>query len=117
MANTRLIGKKAEDLAVHYLKRNGYRIIQRNYANKIGEIDIVGFENGQLVFIEVKARKTALFGLPMESINTRKQNKLRLVAQSYIKQYGMPKGGCRFDVISIILNKSQPDIQLIKNAF
>jgi len=117
MANTRLIGKKAEDLAVDYLKRKGYRIIKRNYANKIGEIDIIGLESGQLVFIEVKARKTALFGLPMESINTRKQNKLRFVAQSYIKQYGMPKGGCRFDVISIILNKSQPDIQLIKNAF
>lgn len=117
MVNTKLIGKKAEDMAVAYLKRKGYRIIQRNYSNRIGEIDIIGLEGGQLVFIEVKARKNSEYGLPMESVNFKKQLKLRQVAQSYLKQFGMPKGGCRFDVVSIILNEKEPDIELIKNAF
>jgi len=117
MVNSKLIGKKAEDMAVTYLKRKGYRVIERNYSNKIGEIDIIAFEGGQLVFIEVKARKSSAYGLPMESVNYRKQMKLRQVAQSYLKQHEMPEASCRFDVVSIILNENQSDIQLIKNAF
>jgi putative endonuclease len=117
MVNTRSIGKKAEDLAAKYLRKNGYRIIKRNYSLKIGEIDLIGYEAGQLVFIEVKARKNKHFGLPMEYVNLTKQTKLRRVAQSYMKQFGMPKGGCRFDVVSIILNEKETKIDLIKNAF
>lgn len=117
MGNTRLIGKKAEDLAVDYLKKKGYRIIKRNFSLKIGEIDIIGYEAGQLVFIEVKARKNKHYGLPMEYVDIKKQLKLRRVAQSYIKQFGMPKEGCRFDVVSIILNERETSIDLIKNAF
>ena len=117
MLNTRLIGKRAEDVAADYLKKKGYRIIKRNFSNRIGEIDIIAFEDGQLIFIEVKARKNCLYGLPMESVNFRKQKKVRRVAEAYMQQFGMPDSGCRFDVVSIMLNKHKEKIELIKNAF
>ena len=117
MVNTRAIGKRAEDLAADYLINNGYRIIQRNFSNKIGEIDLVGTEGGQLVFIEVKARKNNLFGFPQDSVNKRKQAKLRRVAESYLQQFGMPREGCRFDVVSMLYKNQTVSIELIKNAF
>ena len=66
-----------------------------------------------LVFVEVKYRKTAIFGLPREAVDVRKQQKIRLVASSYINRYGLHDKLCRFDVLEILGDK----ITLIKDCF
>jgi putative endonuclease len=111
------LGKTGEDLAVDYLKNQGFEILERNYKNKIGEIDIIGRESGFLVFIEVKARKGADFGIPFDSIGAKKQKKVALVAAKYIqeKKYF---GDWRIDAVSVLFTKSGklPLIELVRNA-
>ncbi len=109
------LGKKGEGIAVDYLKRNGFKILERNYRTRYGEVDIIAEENGTLVFIEVKTRSTDLFGHPLEAVTKEKQEKIKRLALSYLGkiQREMP---VRFDVISINLESSQ-DIKHIRYAF
>ena len=106
-------GAIGENIAKNYLKASGYRIVTTNFKNKIGEIDIVAYEKDILVFIEVKYRKTTLFGLPREAVDVRKQHKIRLVAMSYINKYRLHEKACRFDVLEILDN----EVTLIKDCF
>ena len=106
-------GDIGENIAKEYLKSEGYRIIKANFKNAIGEIDIIAYDGEILVFIEVKNRKTSKFGLPREAVNFAKQNKIRLVATSYIKKYKLFDKACRFDVLEIL----DDEITLIKEAF
>jgi len=70
------LGNKGEELAIRFLKKNGYRIIGRNYACKMGEMDIIAKEKDILVFIEVKTRTSATFGPPQLAVNPRKQSQM-----------------------------------------
>ena len=106
-------GDIGENIARDYLKSNGYRIVKTNFKNIIGEIDIIAYDGEILVFVEVKYRKTSKFGLPREAVNSAKQNKIRLVATSYIKKYKLFDKICRFDVLEIL----DDEITLIKEAF
>ena len=111
-------GKKSEDLAVTYLRRVGYKIITRNYRTKIGEIDIIGKDNGFISFIEVRSSRGNSYIPAIETIGNRKQNQIARVALSYIKRYGLKEGSCRFDVVIVEdVNTPSPKIRLIKNAF
>lgn len=107
------VGVNAEKKAVEYLKKQHYKIIETNYSCKIGEIDIVAYDKKTLVFVEVKYRDTAYFGLPREAVNSYKQHKIRLVASSYINSKALHDKECRFDVVDILGN----EITLIKNCF
>lgn len=80
------LGSKGEDLAVRFLKRKGYRIIERNYKTPIGEIDIIAQDGGTLVFIEVKTRTSASFGYPFEAVDRKKRQKLKNLALLYLKK-------------------------------
>ena len=116
MNNKRLnkvLGNIGEEVAKNYLKRQGYKIIQTNFKNKIGEIDIVAYDKDILVFVEVKYRKTSIFGLPREAVDNRKQQKIRAVAMGYINKYKLHDTPCRFDVLEILDN----EITLIKDCF
>lgn len=111
------LGKKGEALACLFLKRKGYRIIERNYKNLIGEIDIIAIDGDYLVFVEVKTRMSRAFGDPLEAINLHKQNKIRQVAMKYLQQKNMlEKSLCRFDVIAVMGDDIE-EIRHIKNAF
>jgi len=110
-------GKESESLAVRYLKKNGYKILEQNYRNKIGEIDIIAKEKGTLVFVEVKARKTHVFGNPKWAVTPKKQRKISMVALYYLKTTRQTHVKARFDVISLSLTKDNPQIEIIKNAF
>ena len=110
-------GKESESLAVRYLKKNGYKIIEHNYRNKIGEIDIIAKEKGTLVFVEVKARKTHVFGNPKWAVTPKKQRKISMVALYYLKATKQTHVKARFDVVSLSLAKDNPKIEIIKNAF
>lgn len=106
-------GDIGENIAKEYLKSKGYRIIKANFKNAIGEIDIIAYDGEILVFVEVKYRKNSMFGLPREAVNLAKQNKIKLVATSYIKKYKLFDKACRFDVLEIL----DDEITLIKEAF
>lgn len=118
-------GKKSESVAVNYLKKQGYRIIELNYRTKLGEIDIIAKQKGTLVFIEVKARKSNRFGRPELAVTPKKQRKISMVALYYLKSTKQSNAKARFDVVAInsvnsvnsVKAKEGPSIKLIKNAF
>ena len=106
-------GKKSEKLACDYLKKKKYKILEINYTNIIGEIDIIAKDKRAIVFVEVKFRQSAEFGMPMEAVDLRKQDKIRRVALLYLQQNSLFDEEIRFDVISILNN----EITHIENAF
>lgn len=107
-------GAKGEELAAKFLKEKNFKILERNYSNKIGEIDIIAEDKGVLVFVEVKARETLQYGRPAEAVDFRKQQKLRGVAQVYLMSKNKIDCDCRFDVVEILGDKI---LSHIANAF
>jgi putative endonuclease len=110
-------GRLGEKAAVDFLKNNGYKIIRRNYKNKLGEIDIIAQEKDVLVFIEVKSRRTTTYGLPQEAVHSFKQGQMGKVALYYLKENNLLEKRARFDIISITNINESPQINLIRNAF
>lgn len=110
-------GKESESLAARHLKKNGYKILERNYRNELGEIDIIAKEKGVLVFVEVKAGKTPFYGNPKWAVTPKKQRKISMVALYYLKTTKQIQVKARFDVVAVTLTKENPRIEIIKNAF
>ncbi len=109
-------GRRGEDIACGYLKKNGYKILEKNFNCRQGEIDIIANDrNGVLCFVEVKARSSIVFGLPEESVTHTKQQKLVAAAYIYIENKMSNDDAMRFDVVSVDLTNNQ--VRLIKNAF
>ncbi len=98
------IGKLGEDFAVTYLQEKGYKIIERNFRKRYGEIDIISTKDGILVFVEVKTRKSSRFGTPLESITPWKLRELIHTAQLYAMANPRLPKSLRIDAISILLN-------------
>lgn len=116
--NRQQTGKFGEQHAAVFLKQNGYTVIERNYRQRCGEIDIIAKDGETLVFIEVKTRRTTGFGSPFEAITTRKKRQIARTAQDYLCRKKLTNKPARFDVIGIVLLKEQkPHIEIIKNAF
>ena len=111
------IGKKGETVAVHYLKKQGYRIIEQNYRSKAGEIDIIAREKQSLVFVEVKTRSSRSFGSPKWAITPKKQKAISMAALYYLKMTHQNDVNARFDVVSILLQGEDTQIELVRNAF
>ena len=99
------------------MKRSGYRILEQNYRNKIGEIDIIAQDGDTLVFVEVKARRTNKFGNPKWAVTPTKQRKISMVALAYLKTFNKGDAKARFDVVSIQTGGETPQIEIVKNAF
>ncbi|MHB8154566.1 MAG: YraN family protein [Candidatus Omnitrophota bacterium] len=110
-------GKAAEDAAVKFLKAKGYKILERNYKNKFGEIDIIAQQNGVICFVEVKARHSLVLGSPQEAVNSSKQRQISRVAVYYLKSKKLLERPARFDVLALLYVNSQPEISLITDAF
>jgi len=118
MLNSRQkFGEKSESIAVNYLKKQGYKIIEQNYRTKLGEIDIIAKEKDIIVFIEVKSRKSKNFGNPKWAVTPKKQRTISMVALQYLKTTMQSNVKARFDVVSIISSNDNPSIEIIKNAF
>jgi putative endonuclease len=110
-------GKKSESLAAKHLKKHGYRILEQNYCTKLGEIDIIAIDKGTIVFVEVKARRSYLFGHPKFAVTPKKQRKISMVALCYLKETKQDNAKARFDVVAVSSIKDKPDIEIVKNAF
>ena len=105
-------------MAADYLKKKGFRIIERNYKQKCGEIDIIAMKDKTLVFIEVKTRKSSTFGSPFDAITIRKQHQIAKTAQDYLCRKNLYDKPARFDVVGVtMLPEKQPKIEIIHNAF
>lgn len=111
------LGRKGEELAVRFLRRRKYRILERNYRVRSGEVDIIARDGPTLVFIEVKTRASDGYALPIESVGFPKQQKLRRLAEYYLAGHDFPDCDVRFDVISIVGTAGSPRIEHIPNAF
>ncbi|NIA04938.1 MAG: YraN family protein [Proteobacteria bacterium] len=111
-------GRAGEDVAAAFLLGRGYRIIARNYRRRFGEIDIIAEDGAVLVFVEVKARKTARFGNPFEAVDRRKQRQISRVALDYITRHKEENRPARFDVVAVELKEGAPPrVEMIKDAF
>ncbi len=110
---------KGENLAKRLLKKNGYKILKRNYVSKNGEIDIVAYDRGAIVFVEVKTRLSESFGTPELAITNEKRSKIIRTALNYLITNKIEEMDYRFDVVSILFKKDSknPYIKLLKDAF
>ena len=111
------LGKKGEEIALQFLKKKGYRIIEKNYVCKMGEMDIIAKEKDTLAFIEVKTRTSTTFGPPQLAVNFQKQMQLSKVALYFLKEKGIEEIKARFDVVAILLGPRGEGIELIRDAF
>lgn len=112
--NTRKKGAAYEQVAAAYLQNHGVRILERNYRNRRGEIDLIGKDGEYTVFIEVKYRKDDEKGSPAEAVNFAKQKTICKVADYYRMTHGMGEfSAVRYDVVAI----EGEVITWYKNAF
>jgi putative endonuclease len=111
-------GRRGEDLAHRFLRRQGYTIVARNYRLSSGdaEADLIAREGEDLVIVEVKTRASADFGPPERAVNPEKQRHLIRVAREYARKTDTPWERVRFDVVSIVLGDT-PAITLLREAF
>lgn len=106
------IGKSGEDIAARYLRQQGYRILGRGvHAGRLGELDIVAFRDGMLVFVEVKARRTSRFGSPEEAVTSQKVQKLQRAIGWYRQRQCLERMPYRLDVIAIEWRGGMPAIR------
>ena len=112
------LGKAGEDLALKHLKRNGYTVLARNYTCPVGELDLVCYGDGCIVFVEVKSRQDDASTDPEENITRAKQGKLERVAQFWLAEHREPDCAYRFDAVSVVLPPNgEPRVRHIVDAF
>lgn len=116
-AKSHRFGKKNEKLAVGFLKRRGYRIIERNFRTRMGEVDIIATDGDTIVFVEVKARRSGRYGHPKFAVTPAKQRHLSIAALSYLKKTGNTGARARFDVVTVRYAGDMPTVEHFQNAF
>lgn len=119
----RYIGDFGEKTAEKYLLRHGYKIVEKNFTIRGGEIDLIAKDGDTLVFVEVKSRKTDAFGSPGEFVSKDKQRHIIFAARQYIHRHNLYDMPCRFDVVEIIGQVDSAgkwkvnNVSVIKDAF
>ena len=115
----RRLGRLGEEAAVAALRSRGYRILERNVRLRRGEVDVIAEEHGDLVFVEVKARRSEAYGMPAEAVGPRKQRALAALAAAYCSRRGLGERACRFDVVEVRLDRGGRPIRVdvLRNAF
>lgn len=112
--NRRAIGAAAEEKAARYIETLGYEIIDRNYYGPHGELDIIAWHEGFLVFLEIKYRRDSRLGEPWQAVDYRKRQRIFNTAKTYMIRHKLSmQTPCRFDVVSV----SGDEITLYQNAF
>lgn len=101
MGQKQTLGKLGENIAEKFLKEKGYKILERHYCLRGGEIDLIAKDGDFIVFIEVKTRTSDKFGNPEESVNYFKQKKMAHAIKYYLWKEKIENKNIRFDVISI----------------
>lgn len=111
--NRRKTGAEYEAAAAAWLETKGYRILERNYRTRLGEIDLIAEEGATLCFIEVKYRSGTGYGMPAEAVTPHKQQKILAVSRHYLTDHGCWERSIRYDVVEILGGR----IRVLKNSF
>ena len=111
------LGRRGERAAEKHLRRNGYRIVARNFRAVGAEIDLVAMDGETLVFVEVKTRRSLVAGAPEEAVDERKQQRLRRAAEVFATRYRAGDTEMRFDVVAVDASGKGLEIELLRNAF
>ncbi len=113
------LGIRGEKAAVRHLRREGCRILKRNWQTDRGEIDLIAERKGVIHFIEVKTRRSDSHGAPDEAVDEKKQSRVRELAQSYLDQFRQPPAETSFDVVSVAVGQQGRgvDVEWIPAAF
>ena len=101
-----LVGRKGEELAAKYLKKKGFRVLEKNFKNRFGEIDLIVFKKGLLVFVEVKTRVGSVDFNPEWAINFNKVSRVQKMAQVFLAQNKIDYQDLRIDVVCVCLNEA-----------
>ena len=111
-------GKLGEDLAHRLLRRNGFTVVARNYRPPSGggEIDLIAYDGGKLVFVEVKTRANTDFGAPEDAVYEEKRRFVERAARDYARRKEVAWNEVRFDIVNIVLGET-PRVELRKDAF
>ena len=112
-------GQRAEEFVTRYLRRSGYAIRDRNWRHTSGELDIVAERDGEIVFVEVRARHGPLAkarALALESVNDRKQARLLDLAQAYLDAHELDQVMWRIDVAAVAVNGTEFSVEIIPDA-
>lgn len=113
------LGDLGEEIAVNYLKKKGYKILERQYKSRYGEIDIIAEHKKTLVLVEVKTRRSENFGLPEEAVTERKLEKIISTGNIYQEKQKRQFESIQVDVVSIILDKDNKhqDLKHLTNVW
>ena len=111
------LGRRGERAAEKHLRRNGYRIVARNFRAAGAEIDLVAIDGDTLVFVEVKTRRSRAAGAPEEAVDERKQKRMRRAAEVFARRYRADEIEMRFDIVAVDASGKRLEIELLRNAF
>jgi len=111
------VGRAGEASAERFLRKRGYKIVEKNFRTRFGELDIIARDGATLVFVEVKARRGSGFGAPIEAVGYRKQSNLTMAAGLYMEERRLHDMPVRFDVVGILGEGPGAKIELVQNAF
>lgn len=119
MKDARLrLGAEGERAAKAFLLDRGFLILHENYTTPLGEIDLICRDGDEVVFVEVKARKSLEFGPPQSSVTLTKQRQIAKAAALFLEREGLAEAACRFDVVAVMFRgKARPEVFLIRDAF
>ena len=107
------IGAAGEAKALAFLQKKGYRLLEANYRQRFGEIDLVMMDGNTLAFVEVKTRENRYFGMPQEAVTRKKQGRMVKAALAYVKEKNLAGRNLRFDVVAV----EPTGVEHIPNAF
>jgi putative endonuclease len=116
-AATQEFGILGERIAERWLRRHGWRVVQRRFRSGHRDIDLVVEREGTVAFVEVKARKGREFGDPVEAVNWSKQRELARSASVWIDRHGRPAESYRFDVVGVLVEGDRVRVRHVPNAF
>lgn len=111
------LGRTGEAVAAKYYRQRGYLLLGRNYRTRMGELDLILYKDGTLVFAEVKARTDAAGRAPAEAVDPRKQRRLILAAQHYLQHSPYADAPIRFDVVEVLPADGGWQVHCIRGAF
>ncbi|WP_462323284.1 YraN family protein [Desulfoplanes sp.] len=110
------VGRFGEDVACDYLTENGYRVLERNWRTRKGELDIICTRDGELVFVEVKTRGEGCLGEPGEAVDVRKKTRLVKAAYAYLTQKKLWQTPARFDLVGLRMHPDYVQVEHEKNV-
>lgn len=111
-----LLGARGEQIAARALHDAGYNIVAADVRMHTGQVDLIAEEGDDLVFVEVKTRRSLSHGLPAEAITATKRRHLISAAQEFLSRAGTPERAWRIDVVSVLMQAAPPQIDIIRHA-